>query len=64
MGYILWILSFIGSFSLAAHAYIKGNDDLIPWLICCLYSLILVVQEARLEVKDKEDDGLIDSDID
>ena len=62
MGFFIWICISILLVILTLGSYLLGSDSFLAWLVGLVLSFIIILQEFRINVseKDKTDENIID----
>ena len=62
MGFFIWITISIILVILTLGSYLLGSDSFLAWLVGLVLSFIIILQEFRINVseKDKTDENIID----
>ena len=62
MGFFIWITISIILVILTLGSYLLGSDSFLAWLVSLVLSFIIILQEFRINVseKDKTDENIID----
>jgi len=62
MGFFIWITISIMLVILTLGSYLLGSDSFLAWLVGLVLSFIIILQEFRINVseKDKTDENIID----
>ena len=62
MGFFIWITISIILVILTLGSYLLGSDSVLAWLVSLVLSFIIILQEFRINVseKDKTDENIID----
>ena len=62
MGFFIWICISILLTLLTLGSYLLGSDSVLAWLVSLVLSFIIILQEFRINVseKDKTDENIID----
>lgn len=67
MGYLLWCFGFIFSTILAISSFVKGNDSFYPWVVASIYSILLLIQELRVDLllnkKENNNNDILDDEL-
>jgi hypothetical protein len=66
MSYLLWVLGFLFSTILAISSFVKGSESFYPWLVASIYSVLLLIQELRINILTNKKEGnkdLLDNDL-
>lgn len=62
MGFFIWITISIILVILTLGSYLLGSDSFLAWLVGLVLSFIIILQEFRINIseKDKTDENIID----
>lgn len=62
MGFFIWITISILLVILTLGSYLLGSDSVLAWLVSLVLSFIIILQEFRINIseKDKTDENIID----
>jgi hypothetical protein len=62
MGFFIWITISIILVILTLGSYLLGSDSVLAWLVGLVLSFIIILQEFRINIseKDKTDENIID----
>ena len=62
MGFFIWITISIILVILTLGSYVLGSDSVLAWLVGLVLSFIIILQEFRINIseKDKTDENIID----
>ena len=62
MGFFIWITISIMLVILTLGSYLLGSDSFLAWLVGLVLSFIIILQEFRINIseKDKTDENIID----
>ena len=62
MGFFIWITISIILVILTLGSYLLGSDSVLAWLVGLVLSFIIILQEFRISIseKDKTDENIID----
>lgn len=62
MGFFIWITISILLVILTLGSYLLGSDSVLAWLVGLVLSFIIILQEFRINIseKDKTDENIID----
>jgi len=62
MGFFIWVTISIILVILTLGSYLLGSDSVFAWLVGLILSFIIILQEFRINIseKDKTDENIID----
>lgn len=66
MRYLLWGSGFLFSLLLTIYHLIEGDESALPWLVATIYSLLLIMQEVRIDLlsdKNIKNNDILDNDL-